>query len=334
MILEDSYTHSMLATGRRCLRELELRYLQQLDLIVGDDEAEALQVGDAWHVAHREAARPADPARAYDAIGRHAPSDLWAHKLRRLFAAYHWHWANQGLAVVQPEWSFDVTLEGIRFRGQADAIVQLEDGRRGILERKTSSESVEAESDYWRKLRMEPQTGIYALAYASQFGELPAFILYDVTRKPTIEPKSISQADQKRLKKELEKSSMGLYYSEPFGPEVLLPALEAGRESGPLYGARLTSDIGDRPYYYFARREVSKLEQDYDALLRDLQQQVQLLELCESMDTFPRNPDACHTFGRPCDFFPLCSQNVHPKAGSPPMGYRQREHKHPELAKA
>jgi hypothetical protein len=180
---------------------------------------------------------------------------------------------------------------------------------------------------------MDPQTGIYALAYMQRFGELPSFVLYDVVRKPTIEPKRLEKKDLARLNKELLAQGVARYYDELFDMSMLEWPLEEGRESIALYGARLTADIGDRPGYYFARRTVDRIAQDFEALRADLGDQMELLELAGSMGLRPRNPDACFEFGRPCDFFALCSHNEQPREGQPiPPGYRQREHKHPELA--
>jgi hypothetical protein len=329
----ETFTNSSLACARRCLTEYDFRYLQLLE-VDSDEAGEALAVGWLWHLAHHAEALHPGTGLSYTLIGQRAPSPLWAEKLRRLFAAYAWYWEGQPLRVVEPEWTFSAQLASGRVMGgQVDAIVELEDLRRGVLERKTSGENVEAESDYWRRLRMDPQVGIYALACTQRFGSLPSFILYDVVRKPTIQPKSLSQKEVDRMRKEIAACGAAVYFAEGFLAEELELPLSEKRESVALYGARLTADIGDRPGYYFGRREVARQEQDYATLRSELLQQTALLQLAESQGCLPRNPDACFTFGRPCDFYQLCSNNVRPRAGDPPpQGYRRRRDKHPELA--
>lgn len=319
----ESYTNTALATARRCLREYDLAYRQRLER--ADEDRETLVVGQTYHRAFDAAAKGLDP---FAVIERHAPGELWTEKIRRLYAANVWYWRNEPIDIVETERIFSVEIAGIRYRGQIDAIVRAKDGRLGVLERKTTASGVDAESDYWDRLRLDVQVGLYSLAC----GERPAFILYDVTRKPTINPKALTKADMARLRKELTLDGKALYF-ETFEAEDIEEALYLGHETPALYGARLTSDIGNRPDYYFARREVARTSADYEELLEDLSAQVAMLEAAETADAFHRNPDACATFGR-CKFFGLCSNNRRPRIGdAPPDGFRIREHVHPELVR-
>jgi len=318
----DSYTNTALATARRCLREYDLRYIHRLEL--DSEDREVLQVGTTWHKAHDANTRLADP---YLAIDKHAPSVLWNEKLRRLFAAYAWYWKDQPLRVVDSERTFHVEIQGYKFSGQIDGIVETDDGRRGVLERKTTSDGLEAESSYWDRLRLDVQVGLYSLAC----GFRPDFILYDVVKKPTIRPKDISEKDAKRMRGELDKTGAALYF-ESFPAAIVEPALSEKRETVQLYGARLTADIGERPGFYFARREVSRTQRDYELLIQDLIAQVKNIEQATAAHRLHRNPDACNVFGV-CDFFGLCSNNARFKKGDPvPSAFRVREHLHPELA--
>lgn len=330
-----TFTNSCLGTWRRCNREYLLRYQYRLER-AGDDR-EVLLVGQCWHKMHEAEARAriAGAGAVFDAgfeASLRAPSALWAEKLRRLYAAYHWYWKDQPLKIVEPEHTFRVEPPeypglGVEFEGQIDAIVELPDGRRGLLERKTTSFGLEPTSSFWEKLRLDTQCGIYGMAAGR-----PAFIIYDVVRKPTINPKALSKADVTRMRKELAEKHEATYFGEQFSHARAREGLDAGRESIEMYGARLTADIGDRPEYYFARREVPRTSSDYDTLTDDLVATVTLLENADHEHAYPRNPDACNVFGL-CDFFGICSQNQRPRPGMPvPAGYRVREHRHAELA--
>ena len=201
-------------------------------------------------------------------------------------------------------------------------------GRRGVLERKTTGDSLDAESAYWERLRLDVQVGLYSLACGFE----PAFILYDVVRKPTIRPKDLTKKIVARMKAELAEGGTADYYAEAFTAAQLEGALEEGRETLNLYGARLTSDIGDQPSKYFARREVHRTTADYDTLLDNLDAQVQVIRHARAHGLMHRNPDNCNAFGR-CKFFGLCSNNIRPREGDPaPVGFHVREHLHPELA--
>lgn len=332
-MIAESYTHSSLATARRCLTEYDFKYNMRLAR-EGQEDSEALDVGNAWAKAHESHARAtlagenADAA-AYAAIERHAPGEVWVEKLRRLFAAYHWFWKDQAFEVLEPESEFVVEFDGRVFRGKRDAIVRLEDGRRGLHEMKTSTDSVQDESSYWDRLRMDIQVGLYSLTMP----EPPTFIVYDVTRKPTIRAKDLTKADVTRMLGEIAKTGACSYFGETFPAEHARPALEAGRESLAFYGARLTADIGNEPAKYFARRNVPRIARDYVSLKDNLRQQVAILEYAIANDLMHRNPDQCTAFGRLCEFFSLCSNNVRPHRDDEriPAGFARRESLHPEL---
>lgn len=320
-----SFTNSSLTTARRCLTAYDLRYRHRLEH--DGATSEALDVGSAWHEAFDAQARGENP---YDAIIESAPSELWAQKLARLFAAYAWYWKDDPFEIVAAEEEFDVVLlEGVQLRGKKDARICLADGRVGLLERKTTGDSIDGDADYWKRLRLDTQVGIYALATEDR----PAFILYDVVRKPTINPKGITKADAKRMTTEVEKAGFALYYGEPVQPDELATAIAEDKESLSMYGARLTADIGDRPSYYFGRREVPRTSADYQTLVDNVQAQIDLLCYAEEKELMHRNPNACEDFGG-CEFFALCSHNVRPTSQNPfvPQGFRRREQTHPELS--
>lgn len=318
----DSYTNSSLAAARRCLTEYDLRYELQLEPD-RDEDREALQVGTSWHKAHEARALGGDP---FLSITTTAPGPLWAEKLARLFAAYEWYWRDQKLKVIEPERQFTSKWGGRTFRGKIDGLIEI-DGRRGLHEIKTTGDSVADESSYWDRLRMDVQVGLYSLTLP----DLPSFILYDVTAKPSIAPKAISKADVTRMEGEIARKGEAVYFGEKFAEADIRPALNELRESIALYGARLTADIGDRPERYFARREIARTTRDYDTLRQELSRQVDLLTFAKANGLMHRNPDQCTAFGI-CDFFKLCSNNIRPTAGEPPpAGFRRRPKLHPEL---
>lgn len=322
------YTNSSLSCARSCLRKYELRYERRLSLAL-PEESEALSVGRTWHDALSVAA-PGDEesvARAYEAIQRSAPSDEWREKLRQLFALHRWYYeSDDSVRVVEAERQFEVEFRGETYRGSVDAVVELADGRRGILEYKTTSDSIDCESSYWDRLRLDAQVGIYALAMS----ERPEFVLYDVVRKPTIRPRKLTKAEVASLEVDLAKHGRANYQGLVFSAEVVEEALTDGRESLPLYGARLRQDVVSRPDFYFARRPVYRAEDDFDALLDDLQEQVNVLRYCRESLSWPRNPSACHAMGT-CEFWSLCSNNRRVDPGEVPDRYQIREHLHPEL---
>ena len=215
---------------------------------------------------------------------------------------------------------------GHELRGQLDGKLKFGE-RKGLLERKTAGEDIAVGSKYWDRLRLDVQIGIYSVA----LGFMPSFIVYDVMRKPTINPKSIAKKDAARLRAELDSKGTATYYGEEFPALEIEAALADGRETAALYGARLTADIGDQPSKYFVREEVTRTTDDYRVLLGNLDAQMSLIDFAKEHDFLHQNPDSCKAFGS-CRFVALCHNNIRPQVGDPaPDGFHRREHLHPEL---
>lgn len=335
--MSSTQTNSSLSCARECLRKYELAYELQLER--DGEEREVFAVGTAWHLGmeHR------DSPHRYNVLRKAAPSPLWGEKLAVLASGHDWFWSGEPLKLLATEFTFAVGIEGRPMRGQIDGVVEAEDGQRGIIEYKTTSDSLDG--PLLDKLRLDTQVGLYGLASRSAVlpnGERafpsgsPDFILYDVVRKPTIAPKALSKADVSRMKKELDRDERCTYFGVAFGEQLpggandVLASLAENRECDRLYAARLRADIGERPTHYYARRLVHRTQSDYAALLDDILAQLEALDGLEGKH-YPRNPNSCTSFGT-CEFFGLCSNNVHPRVtDQPPQGFRRRAHRHPEL---
>jgi hypothetical protein len=211
-------------------------------------------------------------------------------------------WAEQealDLQFVAVEQSFQIPLLNpgsghpsrlFMMAGKIDAIVKLPDGRLAVLEYKTAGEDIGPAANYWLRLRCDPQISLYMLA-ARALGFNVSTVLYDVTRKPTI-----------RLRKEE-------------GPQQ--------------YGVRLLADIGERPDYYFGRREVPRLEQDLAEFRLELWQQAGPLRDAQRADRWFRNVSkmTCSY----CPFAELCLNCTPISTDAPPAEYEILSDVHPEL---
>lgn len=349
-----TFSNSCLATAADCPAKYALKYDRRLEAIT--DTPEALAVGSAWHGFHEEVARRrsegSDVGRAlaegFRALKRTSPNPLWEVKLSRLAAAYPWHYGGEPLNVIESEVQFRVPLTSTALDlanaaefdivGSIDAVVENERGARGILEYKTTSEALDR--SYFDRLGLDRQVGIYGLASSYDDGlrgllpRGPEFILYDVTRKPTISPKKIPKKELDTMVRAGERRGAVSYYGEEFPLERVRIALGDGQESPALYGARLTADIGDRPAFYFQRREVFRTQGDYDRLAQDVIAQASEIVRRSAADGRAwRNPDACARFGR-CEFHGVCwsgSVDAVLAGEEIPRGFQVRDTRHPEL---
>ena len=239
------------------------------------------------------------------------PTD-WAverETLESLLAGHFWRYQEDDLAFESVELCFEVPLvkpdtdavsRTFCLAGKVDGIVRLGDGRLAVLEYKTAGEDIGPDADYWLRLRCDGQISLYVLA-ARAMGFDVATVLYDVTRKPTI-----------RLRK---------------------------GETPEQYGERLLKDIGDRPDYYFQRREIPRLEDELALFRAELWQQAKHLMALRRRAGRLADPAAAHfrnvgrmTCGQ-CEFANLCLGGISVNPDSPPTGYQVLPDVHPELAR-
>jgi len=302
--MKELLTASRMAALLGCPRKHYWRYEAGLRATA---EGHALRFGSAWHaamearwqgLAYGEAlARAAEGARDF------AEADLAA--LAGMLAGYYARYGGgaETVARLHPEQEFRLPLAGSRTfdaAGKIDGLGVLTDGRLCLVEHKTAGESVEPDSDYWQRLRFNPQVYQYVLA-ARALGWDVAVVLYDVARKPAIRVRQ--------------------------------------GETAEAFGDRLAADTRERPEFYFARREVPVLDQDvaeFEAQRLVLARSI-LSCRAESRRSrrpehgWPRNvnPMTC----RFCEFESFCMQNIGVDLAAPPAGFRAGEI-HSELSAA
>lgn len=300
-------THSRLAVLRACPRRHYYRYELGLSRIRSD---ESLRLGGAFHRGLEVRKGGVDEAEAIEsAVKGYAVVPEWAdavdwaverETVRALLAGHLWRYGQDELEFVAVEQGFYTPLvnpgSGHASRlfvlaGKIDGIVRLADGRLAVLEYKTAGEDIGADSEYWLRLRCDPQISLYVLG-ARAMGFDVSTVLYDVTRKPTI-----------RLRKD---------------------------ETPEQYGVRLLGDIGDRPDYYFARREVPRLEDELAEFRLELWQQAGQLRDSQRADRWFRNVGKM-TCGY-CPFANLCLNSIQVNVDAPPAGYEVLADVHQELS--
>jgi hypothetical protein len=300
----ERLTASSLATLTGCMRKYYFRYELGLQ---HTSESSALTFGSAWHRAMEERWKGGDAETALNAACWLPKTDkldeLQVATLTGLLTGYYKIYDHDPIKELRPEQEFQFPLTGSRsfdVAGKIDGLGIHEDGRPLLLEHKTTSDSLEPDSDYWLRLRCNNQIMQYCHA-ARTCGHPVELILYDVTRKPSIRQKT--------------------------------------KETVEEYGARLTADTLERPTFYFARREVPILDQDLDEfVIQRLELSHLILGLrrasrstAKPHQAWPRNCSSmtCNY----CDFASFCLQNIDVSPASPPAGFTVWD-KNPELQQA
>lgn len=318
-------THSRRVCRQTCAKKHYLKY--ELG-IVSDRQSGALRFGGAFHNALETFYTTPDQvqadAKAQEQIRQnYAEIPTWAlgnpeaeadwltecETVSVLAWSYVRHWAKADgslskLNVIATEQAFELPIINpetmarsplYQFAGKIDRIVKLSDGRMGVLETKTTSESLEADSDYWKRLRIDSQISGYIVA-AQALGHPVETVVYDVIRKPSIRPKLV----------------------------------KGTRETPEQYAERLRADIAERPGFYFARQEIPRLRVDLDEFLQELWDETQILRFHQKNGRWPRNTAACvHPY--PCEYREICFNGIDPAVSGVPSGFKQAEYAHPEL---
>lgn len=346
-------TQSSLSTYRRCPRQYYYRYELLLDR---ERTNEPLRLGSAFHLGqefrHLGEREAIDRASAnYDQRPAWADPLEWAverETVRALLAGYFWRYAADTFDVVATEGRWQIPLENPEtgaisrtycLAGKIDRIVSVPaDGRSklAILEYKTTGEAIDAEADYWQRLRADAQISAYVYA-ARKRGYHVETVLYDVTRRPEISPRQVPVLDESGFKIVTDEAGTRIYNKPAKGQTQGKPRESASTENGWTmmttretpedFGKRLLADIGDRPDFYFARREITRLDSDLVEFSEECWQQSQQLHQARRRGLWFRNV-SLHTC-RNCTFKEICLQNIDPIPA--PSGFVVRNEMHVEL---
>jgi hypothetical protein len=336
-------TASRMASLLKCQRQHYWRYEVGLQSV---SESVPLRFGHAWHTAMegRWQGMDYEAALAFATEGATDLDPITLATLAGLLAGYYRTYAHEIIKTLRPETEFRYDLPGSRTfaaAGKIDGLGELIDGRLCMLEHKTTSEGIGADSKYWNVLRFNSQVFQYVGA-ARRLGHDVSVVLYDVVRKPSIQPLSnVPKLDEAGLKVVL--GSDGQRVMKRDGQ----PKQSADKEKGEVldgapetpeqFADRLAADCMDRPDFYFARREVPILEQDLEEFETQRLEVSRQILMHRAAGRKARRPE--HAWARNCggitcgfcEFESFCMQNLSVDPGQVPAGFKLGETKNPEL---
>jgi hypothetical protein len=159
-----------------------------------------------------------------------------------------------------------------------------------VVEHKTTSSDIGPGSAYWAKLTLDTQVSAYLGAHEGVEG-----MLYDVIRKPGIRPyKATPPADRKYTK------AGALYASQ-----------READETPEEFAERLRADISADPNRYYQRGVIVRLPDEAAEAARDTWLVAGSIRESMRLDAWPRNPGACDSYGRTCDYWSVCAGQAH-----------------------
>jgi len=260
-------------------------------------------------------------------------------KLSACIAAFvECYYGRDIIANMKPEVEFSYPIEGTRTfeaRGKIDGLATLADGRTALVEHKTTSESVEADSPYWTRLRFNPQLCRYVLG-ARAMGIECETVIYDVFRKPQISPRdAVKDIDADGMPIVLDADGNRAFKRDGQPKKTADAAkgetYKTHAETPDEYCERLKADIESRPEFYFARREVTVTDAQLEAFM--LQERMMAKQIVDARtsgrDAVKRGLAYDSAFmmnvGKMtcdnCDYAPFCltGQTIDPE--NPPQGF-------------
>ena len=95
----------------------------------------------------------------------------------------------------EEQFCFELGFGDFTVEGKLDGLGILKTGKGGILETKTTSDSVMPDATYWQRLKFNMQLLQYADAAIEHNDWDISKVIYDVMRKPSIRPKEIGETD-------------------------------------------------------------------------------------------------------------------------------------------
>lgn len=335
----EPLTHSRLACFRACPRKAQLSYEYRLKPIYTDLP---MRVGSAFARAVEAHAKGLDVEAAMG-DGLADPYDLAL--VAAMFTTHVARWEGHGLEHVHAELEFhDVPIVNPETGratsvygsdGKIDRIVRLPDGRLAIMEYKTTSKDFAPGSDYWLRLHIDLQLSIYLLA-ARHLGIDVSTILYDVTRRPALQPKQVPILDADGLKivrdatgaRVRNKDKSGSWRQSASSADGYV--METRPETPDEYGARCVESMQADPDKHFARIEVARTDADLDDARAEIWQQQLAHREAQRSGRWYRNPEACFGVNTRCAYVDICRSRGLDQFT--PEGFQRVANAHSELS--
>jgi len=178
-----------------------------------------------------------------------------------------------------------------------------------LWETKTTSEDISNGSTFFLRTILDPQLSLYIPALRTM-GFDPIGAIYDVLRKPGQLPSNIPLKDADGVKIVFDaagrraRTKDGKKWRETGGDGLFL---QTRPETPEEYGKRCLGAIAEDPNRYYARAKVVRLEADEREAAADVWNTATQMRDARRLKVFARNPDACMSWSRECDYLRVCA---------------------------
>lgn len=161
-----------------------------------------------------------------------------------------------------------------------------------LWETKTTSENIAGGSTFWKRTILDPQISLYIPALQAM-GHDPHGCIYDVLRKPALEPqKATPVALRKYTKKD------GKLYKNQREVD----------ETTNEFRDRCLETIANDPNRYYQRGVVARMDDELREAAADTWNTAAQMRDAKRLNIYPRNVDSCIDWGRECDYLNVCAR--------------------------
>lgn len=323
-------TYSAIRRARTCLRAY---YYGMEQMIARETPGEPLTRGSILHEAIEAWNNTHDQAAAMDVLTQFDDLHIratWQAVILRYTEIYaDWH-----LDGAEEQWSMPLINPATGAPSRTFHLAGKWDGRIGrwLVETKTVSEDISDASQYWARLRVDPQITLYVQA-ARHAGHDVQGVMYDAIRKPAMAPKQVPMLDDHGLKIVIDDATGKRAENKNGTPKQSAGAgltMQTRIETPDEWFDRLYQDIGERPSFYFARREIPVLDDEISAHQAEAWHYAKLIMWSRQHGYWPRNIGRSTCSG--CDFAGPCLSGIELYPDNLPDGYVCRRDLNPELS--
>jgi hypothetical protein len=268
------------------------------------------------------------------------PEDIAATFAGLLRAYYEVYGPADPWATVHSELQFNYRIPGTSGWATAGKIdnISADQSAAFVKEHKTTGESVAPDSQYWLRLRYNPQLLNYADATTRLLETPVTKALYDLVRKPLLKRKMIPKLDDNGFKVVMNESDGSrAYLKDGVTPRSTGGAgfiVQETQESVEQFSDRIFADVMSRRDYYFARKEVAILSDTLQAFREERLRAIRLIRFLRKQEkTKPDLPRetawirSCNGMTcRGCPYTGFCLENRTVDPANPPEGYTIAHH--------
>lgn len=173
---------------------------------------------------------------------------------------------------------------------------------RVLYEHKTTKQAVGPDSAYWDRVRTSQQLDIYFIAGEDDdIAEKIQFVVWDLVVVPKLKRRYATPLHKREF------YARNCKYGKKGDPK---PGTYLTAETVEEFSARVATEIQSNPAYYYQSHQLYPNKNQLEATRYDIWATGKLIQNAFEHEAWPRNRNGCRTWGRRCEFYPVCFENV------------------------